>query len=828
MTDRLNSARLRLLRKHRVAWIALAVYHFAFFFPTLFMHRVVSPNDVFYNFDPWSAVRSVDVQNSLLNDPPTSYFTLLSLVKSDWRAFHWNPFVASGIPGWGSAASASLTPVILLPTLILPLPWIYTGIIFLKLNVAFLFAYLWLREERLGKGAAAVGAILFAASGAIAVRWLWQATNATAFYPALLWIVCRIAKGKRTPFWIIVLIALSYALAGFPATMAYGAWIAGVYLLLRIRVRPLATAIVAVVLAILIAAPTLVPFVQFVRRSGYLEARSNAALEHAFPLPHFGNFINPNRLGNPTYHNWNGDRSLGIRNNYIEATVYLGLITLPLAALSVFNGRARRRWFWIAAAAVILACMFGLQPVARVIGALPGFKYSPLTRLQMLLPLAGAYLAAAGAGWVARRWRTLIAAALAIIAAGDLAVFAGRFYPYLDPGLATPPATPTIAYLQGQPKPFRIAPFFITLWPNSSELYRLEDIRSHFSSEAKYRRLLQRIDPSAVPRDSTVLTFDSRYFNFSDPLVGMLGVRYFIENRDIEIIKWTTFKYTQSGAVDIMVLPGQTFQRDLTISAEPFYAIELPVDIEQQSGAGPRLVVSLLRGNIALYSRAFTPSDIKVVNKVYVPVRPYAGLGDRLTLRVQSIGMRAKIFFFGRVMTPVILDRELPDGRLFLNTAEVPRFHTVSRLRKMTESQFLAARDIDFAREAILTGAGDVTPISDAQVVLRSYAEYQQRVEVRSPAATFLASSEKLTPELRVTVDGRETKPVEINMLFAGVPVPAGTHEVVFSRRIGRGWWWISALAAIAAVAISVIDLASKLLRHNWNLADANPCANTG
>ena len=78
----LNSARLRPLRKHRVALIALAVYHFAFFFPTLFMHRVVSPNDVFYNFDPWSTVRKVDVQNSLLNDPPTSYFTLMSLMKS--------------------------------------------------------------------------------------------------------------------------------------------------------------------------------------------------------------------------------------------------------------------------------------------------------------------------------------------------------------------------------------------------------------------------------------------------------------------------------------------------------------------------------------------------------------------------------------------------------------------------------------------------------------------------------------------------------------------------------------------------------------------------
>ncbi len=239
---------MRLVRKHKVALLALVVYHVVFFFPTLFMRRVVSPNDVFYNFDPWHAARQVDVQNSLLNDPPTSYFTVMALVKDDWRAFHWNPFVASGIPGFGSAGAAVLSPFILLPTLILPLPWIYTGIILVKLNVAFWFTYLWLREERLGKGAAAVGAILFTASGAIAVRWLWQATNAVVLYPALLWIVRRVGAGKRVPFWTVTLIALAYALAGFPGAMAYGAYIAAAYfvfLLIRGRLvilRPMATA----------------------------------------------------------------------------------------------------------------------------------------------------------------------------------------------------------------------------------------------------------------------------------------------------------------------------------------------------------------------------------------------------------------------------------------------------------------------------------------------------------------------------------------------------------------------------------------------------------
>ena len=753
------------------------------------MHRVVSPNDVFFSYAPWSAVRSVDAQNSLLNDPPTAYFTLMSLLKNDWRAFHWNPFVASGIPGFGSSAAAVLSPFILLPALALPLSSIYTGIIFLKLNITFLFTYLWLREERLGKGAAAVGAIIFAASGAIAVRWLWQTTNAAALYPALLWIVRRTANRKRTPFWAMALIALAYALAGFPAAMAYGAWLAVIYFLMR--PAKAGAALAAVVLALLIAAPSLVPMIQFVRRSGYLETRANAALEHSFPLRHFLMFVRPDRLGNKAYKNWNGDPALGILNNYVEATVYLGLITIPLIALAVTNRRARARWFWFASAAVILGCMFGFRPLTHIVGILPGFKYSPLTRLQILLPIPAAYLAAAGV----RTKKTLVAATVAVIAAADLGVFAGRFYPYLETNVAVPPSTPTIAFLRAQPKPFRIAPFFIDLWPNSSELYHLEDIRSHFSSEAKYRQLLHRIDPTSFAGNSTVIMFNSLKFDFNDPLISMLGVRYFLENRDIDIIHWQIFKSTIPPRNIINISSGLTVDRVLPDTR--CFAIELPIHVDQTIGANPRLVISLLSGNTIVYSRSFTPTEIGIFDRVYLPLR------NAQSIRIQSIGIRGSVAFYGCVMTPVIFDRELPDGRLFLNTAEVPRFHAITRLRKMTDAEFLATKDIDFAREAV---SGVEAIYADAEVKLRSYAEDEQRVEVNAPAPAFVASSEKLTPELRVTIDGREVKPIEINMLFAGVPVPPGTHEVIFSRRIGRGWWWISAMAAIVCIAFSVIE----------------------
>ncbi|HET8772688.1 MAG TPA: hypothetical protein VFP80_02810 [Thermoanaerobaculia bacterium] len=832
----------RSIRKHRTALIALAVLNFVFFFPVAFMGRVVSPNDVFANFSPWNLGRPLDVtraQNSLINDPPTAYFTLLALAKSDPRTFHWNPYIASGVPGFGSSAAATLTPFALLPLLV-PLTWLYTAMAFLKLNAAFVFAYLWLREERLGARGAAIGAIIFAGAGMYSVRWLWQITNTTVLYPALLWIVCRTFHGRRTPVIVTTLIALAYAISGFPAAIAYGAWVCILYSAYRLGApaagrpvpRPLAgpagrrwtgrlaagapflTAAVAVLIAFLIALPTLVPFIQLIRRTGYLEGRQTTALTAVYPLRHAQSFFQPDRLGNPAYKNWTGDPVLGVQNNYVEATVYLGLLAFPLALLGIFNRRARARWFWLGAALLILACMFGVPWISDAVAKVPGFKYSALARLGLILPLPIAYLAAA-----ARLRKQLVYDGVAILVAFDLALFAGRFHPYLTPTQAHVATTPTIAFLQAEKQPFRVAPMMDYLWPNSAELVRVEDVRSHFSSEAEYRKLMQRLEPGAWGGRSTLITFFSPNFHFDDPLTGLLGIRWYIEHKYIDIIKWGIFKATVPGVKEtgtIMLKSGMTLQRDIRVDAEPFWSIELPVNVDGGSG---RLEVTLLKNGAPVWSRAFTKDEANVMNKIYVPLRPHARLGETVSLRIRANGVQGYVlqaegprsFFYGRVTTPIYFDRELPEGRLFRNLAELPRFRAVSRLRKLNDAEFLAARDVDFATEAVITDDPVQAPVlspSNVAVALTHYAPNEQRVLTSSDAAFYLASSEKLTPELAVTIDGRAVRPIETDMLFAGVPVPPGRHEVVFSRRLGRGWWWA------AGVGVGLLALASVLDRR--------------
>ena len=135
--------------------------------------------------------------------------------------------------------------------------------------------------------------------------------------------------------------------------------------------------------------------------------------------------------------------------------------------------------------------------------------------------------------------------------------------------------------------------------------------------------------------------------------------------------------------------------------------------------------------------------------------------------------------------------------RLFRNLAELPRFRAVSKLRKLNDDEFLAARDVDFESEAVITDDPVMPPAltpAKARVTLTRYAPAEQRLTAESDAPFFLASSEKLTPELEITIDGRRARAIEVDMLFAGVTVPAGRHEVLFSRRLARGWWWVAAV----------------------------------
>jgi hypothetical protein len=828
-------------RKHRQALTVLALYHLLFFFPTLFMGRMLSPNDLLSHYEPWATLRPAQAQNATLDAAATGIQPALAAARRDPSSFHWNRYLACGIPGFG--AWATISPFLLLPSLLLPLAALYSGIILAKLEFSFFFAYLWLREERMGKRGAAIGAMTFAGAGIYSVWWLMHPTNATVLYPALLLVTSRLFRRKRIGILGVVALACCAAVAGFPAMVAYGAWAIvsyAIFLALRRRmvpIRALLSVLGGVILAAAICAPLIVPFLRFVRQTGYVESRAAFSTRTSYPLSHFKSFVDPWRLGDPAAHLWTGDPALGYSDDFVESCIYVGLLALPLALIGLFRRRSPARWFWLAFALVVVASIFGLSPVSRMVSGLPGIKFSPLSRLRVLLPIAVAYLSASGVALIdsARRSATALvrhgaAALLALVTLAvpaDLALFAARFYPYLPRAEARLPESETLRFLQKQTPPFRILPFFTYLYPNTAEMAGLEDIRSHFSSEADYRALLLRIDPT-VWDTPTVLLFNDLKSRVSDPLLSMLNVRYLIEQRNIDILRWTIYSATTPGVVNsgaLRMLPGDHLQRTIAIGQEPFYSVEVPVSFERSTSPAATMSFILNRpatGQV-IYRRDVAGGELARTAKVYLPLFPRAGIGEVIQLRIESKGIQAVLargaapegedpLYFGRVTIPILIDREFSDGRLFLNLVEVPRFHAVWNVERGSRDEILRRTDIDYGRTAIAAdelapelGKLSAVPRAARAAAIRidRYGGANIRLTTRSAVPFFLATSEKVSPDLTVEVDGREVTPTRINLLFAGLPMAPGTHHIEFRRRLGRKLWPLAA-AGLLLTALAV------------------------
>jgi len=838
---------MRNFRKHRALWTAAALYLLIFFFPALFLSRVLSPMDVFYNYDPWRTLRAVESQNSLMNDPGTSYITLISLLKDDAASLHWNRWIASGVPGYGSAAAAVLSPFLLLPGLLLPLQWVLSGAVLLKFLVALAGMYIFLREMKFGKRSAAIGAVTTAGSGIYAVWFLWQGTNATSLYPFLLLAVARIVHGKRNSILSLTLLAIFFAVSGFPGTVIYGGYLALSFLLFECMrrkyfpLRQILLGVIATVLAGMITLPALAPFAYLVKASGYLEAREGAAFLGGYPVEALRGFVAPLAWGDPLEHRWVGDAGLGGANNFIDSTLYLGIVPLFLAPLALLKGR-RGRMFWVAATALLLLILFGVQPFARIAAALPGVGYSQLVRLRMLLPPLAGVLAAGG--WltierILRRRTSLrvsnVATIVAVSIAFDLALFGARFHPYLPPDVATLPSSPTIEYLHSVKGPFRIAPMFDYLWPNSTELVRLEDVRSHFSSEAKYRRILDRFAPGSFGSNGTVIQFNALQFDVADPLVSMLNVRFLIEQPSIDILRWRLLEATTPSSIrtgDILLTAGMTRTVTFAIPDDRTFAVELPAEI-RTAGTKARGRIRRTSSGEVLSERNYDESVASLIPRMYLPVWNRAVQGEALSFEIEiekgALSVPASVTgapLLGWVRTPLIPHSVRIDGKLFENVAALPRYWPVWETRRLSIDDMLADRSIDFRKTAVITGSASTSigsaigsavgsmPVEQrASIQMLTYDGATTELKVDARSAVFVATSEKITPDLRVTVDGLQVLPVEINGMFAGIPMEAGTHHVKLTRRIGRDYWLLSLSGLALLIAASIFARRGRTTR---------------
>ncbi len=417
-----------------VPWRVLAVFAavlLILFGPVLFGGKVLLPLDGLRGAVPFQNLPPIEPHGNFLQGDLIQLVTpSLAAVRAAWadgRWPLWNEKAGPGMPLLADPQAQAFQPLALLGAS-LPLIQAAGVTAALRVLVALVFGFLWLRRQGLSLAPALAGSLSYGLGGFL-LLWLgWPIANTAALLPLVLYGVSRCDEiGGRRNGLLLALSVLVLILAGHPETILYALVLVLLFLVDKVRRRPrgsrrplLVQAGLAFVVAGAIAAPALLPAAEYLPKT--MRAAQSST---SFPLSRWGReggggrggqgvrvregeslarhwlpIVAPNAYGNSRFiHYW------GLSNTNEDASGFVGTATLLAALLSL---GARRRFPQENLALVIAAlCLLLLAP-------LPGGIVLGSRRLLLPLSLCLAYLGACTlerfrSGEV-RRWPLLIAA----------------------------------------------------------------------------------------------------------------------------------------------------------------------------------------------------------------------------------------------------------------------------------------------------------------------------------------------------------------------------------------------------------------------------------
>jgi len=417
--------------------LALLIFSASFFAPVFFGNLTVSPFDLCYfampayrDFTPRTMHRP---SNHLLGDPvmqlqPWDMLIFEHKIPFPWL---WNPYAGFGAPLLGNGQSSPF----------FPLKWIaYLGgvrkgfgyMCFLKMWLAGIFSWLYMRKINLSPLARLLGSVCFMASGPI-IAWLQYPMSSAGIFVPLIFLGCEylLEQQAMRGFLILVLALSGSALAGHPETTVHSLFVAGVYLLFGISrqrhieatscrgapahsIRPFLIFASACIVAILIAGVQLVPTLEYVLQSANLRERVGATQrlirscwfmeDWEYARREIFSYFLPNTWGNPSmYGKWWNHFS-----NFNESAGYAGVgaLLLSLVAWRYFFKDWRIRAFCVLQL-LSLAFILKIRPLGFNPEALPLFNILANKRFLFIFCFSNASLAAMVFDRFCRRERML-------------------------------------------------------------------------------------------------------------------------------------------------------------------------------------------------------------------------------------------------------------------------------------------------------------------------------------------------------------------------------------------------------------------------------------
>jgi hypothetical protein len=480
--------------------VLLAIVLSIWLWPSVFGGKALLPLDLLWQHPPATPPPGVNgVHNDLIGDmlyENLTWKTLRQRSLAQGELPLWNPYAFCGHPLYTTGQAATFYPLDVV-FLVLPLPYAYAAFTILHLWLGGLFQYWFLRRIGVGEFGSAVGGVLFAMCGFFATKFVFPMLLGSAIWLPLmlLWIVkLSESEDSRQAGVRIAVGAVIFAmplLAGFFEIAFYVYITAGLFALARCAhlwfapsspwradtcgtsvsavsavqparsdtadtavahgavpppvkrsrgpcVRFIGQFVAMVVLAAMLTAPQILPFMQVKDlnvRAG--QADYKRAREQALDAENLLVAVAPDFFGNPARHaawdlrDWEsvpiharngGDTYYFGTKNYVENGCYLGLLPLLLAPLSLCVRGRHRVFFWLLLG-LSLALAFATPLYAVFYYTVPGFKQvrTPF-RWLFVSTFAVASLAAIGAEYWANKLRAPAGAGSRAVAAGLVVV----------------------------------------------------------------------------------------------------------------------------------------------------------------------------------------------------------------------------------------------------------------------------------------------------------------------------------------------------------------------------------------------------------------------
>ena len=376
---------------------------------SLLLGKGLVPVDAILELPPWK--QTLWPGNHLLADQYWTFLPTQEFVHQQKSLPLWNPYICCGAPNLGAIQGALLFPIRLLLSALDPF-WASGPAAFIKLCLAGWFTMLYVRLMGVSGAASFLAGLVFSLSGFMIV-WLGHPhVNCAMWLPLLLYLMekafgdggGKAAAGPALRAWAGF--AAAYAcmiLGGHPPTEIQITMVLVIYFLVRLAwqrdgqgLRRAGLLIGAVAAGLLLAAPQILPFVEYYRQSSSAlpSGRWSSHLS-SYSLIHF---LLPNALGSPARGFEDLPRLLGWKepDNFSERMDYVGIFPLFAAACGIALRPCKLTKFYSFLALGSMLLVFGIPPLPSLLRALPIVRDVNEERLLLFVALSVAVLAAFG------------------------------------------------------------------------------------------------------------------------------------------------------------------------------------------------------------------------------------------------------------------------------------------------------------------------------------------------------------------------------------------------------------------------------------------------